>query len=61
MESGEPKPADYPFVTNFAAQLDAMQQEWVRFIGLKHVPPVALLADPVEGVKVFAWPSPWLH
>jgi len=61
MESLEPKQADYPFVTNFAAQLDAMQQEWLKVAGLEEVPPVALLADPVEGVKVYAWPSPWLH
>lgn len=61
MESGEPKPSVYPFVTNFAVQLDAMQQEWMKVAGLEEVPPVALLTDPAEGVKVFAWPSPWLH
>lgn len=61
MESGEPKPATYPFVNNFDLHLDAMQQEWVQMAGLKEVPPVALLADPAEGVKVFTWPVPWLH
>ena len=61
METGEPRPEGYPLVANFAVQLDAMQQEWMKVAGLEEVPPVALLADPVEGVKVYAWPSPWLH
>lgn len=61
MESCEARPADYPFVSGFARQLEAMQREWMRTAGLDEVPPVALLADPAVGVKVFAWPSPWLH
>lgn len=30
----------------------------VQIARLDEVPPVALLADPAEGVKVFAWLSP---
>lgn len=60
-EAGAGAPASYPFVANFTAQLDAMQHEWMQHAGLEEVPPVALLADPAEGVKVFAWPSPWLQ
>lgn len=60
-EAGAGAPASYPFVANFALHLDAMQQEWMQMARLKEVPPVALLADPEEGVKVYAWPVPWLH
>ncbi|MFY9182673.1 MAG: hypothetical protein WBK09_03300 [Limnohabitans sp.] len=51
------------FVHDFSNVLDAMQRLWTEARGLEDAPPVALLVDNdvPGGVKVFAWPSPWLH
>ena len=51
------------FVVGYAEQLRAMQAEWCAMSGCEEVPLVVLLSGPgsPHGVKLFAWPSPWLH
>ncbi len=61
--SDTPHAAPGQMVPNYQEQLRAMQQEWCRVTGHAEVPPVAILpgSDSPHGVKMFAWPSPWLH